>query len=85
MAMKRFDAAINQAKEKLKSQGFDQIEQICEMIMEKGGIRKNYCDSFIYQTSKISYFEQKVKNKMIFRSKFWMISIRLKSIEKFYN
>ena len=47
MAMKRFDAmvkgfetAINQAKEELKSQGFDQVEQICEMIMEKGGIRK---------------------------------------------
>ena len=47
MAMKRFDTmvngfevAINQAKEKLKSQGFDRVEQICDMIMEKGGIRK---------------------------------------------
>lgn len=47
MAMKRFDAmvngfatAINQAKEELKSQGVDQIEQICDIIMEKGGIRK---------------------------------------------
>ena len=47
MAMKRFDTmvngfevAINQAKEELKSQGFDRVEQICEMIMEKGGIRK---------------------------------------------
>ena len=47
MAMMRFDAmvngfvdAINQAKEELKGQGFDQVEQICEMIMEKGGIKK---------------------------------------------
>lgn len=47
MAMKRFDAmvngfvnAINQAKEELKSQGFDQMEQICDRIMEKGGIKK---------------------------------------------
>ena len=47
MAMKRFDAmvngfvdAINQAKEELKGEGFDQVEQICEVIMEKGGIRK---------------------------------------------
>ena len=47
MAMKRFDTmvngfevAINQAKEELKSQGFDRVEQICDMIMEKGGIRK---------------------------------------------
>ena len=46
MAMKRFDTmvngfvtAINQAKEQLKIQGFDQVEQICDMIMEKGGIR----------------------------------------------
>ena len=45
--MKRFDvmvdgfvATINQAKEELKSQGFDHVEQICEMIMEKDGIRK---------------------------------------------
>ena len=35
-----FVNAINQAKEELKSQGFDQVEQICKMIMEKGGIRK---------------------------------------------
>lgn len=47
MAMKRFDDmvngfvnAINQAKEELKSQGFDQVEQICDRIMEKGGIKK---------------------------------------------
>ena len=47
MAMKRFDAmvdgfekAINQAKEELKGLGCDRVEQICEMIMEKGGIRK---------------------------------------------
>lgn len=47
MAMRRFDVmvngftdAINRAKEELKTQGFDQVEQICEMIMEKGGIRK---------------------------------------------
>ena len=47
MAMKRFDTmvngfemAINRAKEELKSQGFDRVEQICDMIMEKGGIRK---------------------------------------------
>lgn len=45
MAMKRFDAmvngfvnAINQAKRELKDQGFDQVEEIYEMIMEKGGI-----------------------------------------------
>ena len=47
IAMKRFDAmvkgftnAINQAKKELQEQGFDQVEQICEMIMEKGGISK---------------------------------------------
>jgi len=47
MVMKRFDAmvngfvdAINQAKEELKSQGFDQVEQICTMILEKGGISR---------------------------------------------
>lgn len=47
MAMKRFDAmvngftdAINRAKGELKAQGFEHVEQICEMIMEKGGIRK---------------------------------------------
>ena len=47
MAMKRFDAmvngfvaAINYAEEELKAQGFDQVEQISELIMEKGGIRK---------------------------------------------
>lgn len=40
--MKRFDAmvngfvgAMNQAKEELKAQGFEQVEQICEMIMKK--------------------------------------------------
>ena len=47
MAMKRFDTmvnrfltAINLAKEELKEQGFEHVEQIYEMIMEKGGIRK---------------------------------------------
>lgn len=47
MAMKRFDAmvkgfadAMTQAKEELKAQGFDQVEQISKRIMEKGGIRK---------------------------------------------
>ena len=47
MAMKRLDAmvngfvdAMNQAKEELRVQGFEQVEQICEMIMEKGGIKK---------------------------------------------
>lgn len=47
IAMKRFDAmvkgfgnAINQAKEELKNQGFEQVEQISEMIMKKGGICK---------------------------------------------
>ena len=47
MAMKRFDVmvkgfgdAINQAKEELKNQGFEQVEQISEMIMKKGGICK---------------------------------------------
>jgi len=47
MAMKRFDAmvkgfgdAINQAKGELKNQGFEQMEQISEMIMKKGGICK---------------------------------------------
>ena len=35
-----FADAISQAKDELKKQGFDQVEQICEMIMEKGGIRK---------------------------------------------
>ena len=45
--MKRFDAmvkgfagAINRAKDELKKQGFDQVEIIYEMIMEKGGIKK---------------------------------------------
>ena len=45
--MKRFDAmvngfadAINQAKEELKDMGFEHVEQICEMIMEKGGISR---------------------------------------------
>ena len=47
MAMKRFDVmvsgfvdAIDWAKDELKKQGFDQVDQICEMIMEKGGIKK---------------------------------------------
>ena len=47
IAMKRFDAMVNKftdaitkAKRELKSQGFDQVEQICERIMEKGGINK---------------------------------------------
>ena len=47
MVMKRFDAmvngfadAINQAKEELKDMGFEHVEQICEMIMEKGGISR---------------------------------------------
>lgn len=35
-----FVDAINQAKEELKVQGFEQVEQIYEMIMEKGGIKK---------------------------------------------
>ena len=47
MAMKRFDmmvdgfeTAINQVKEEIKSQGFNHVERICKMIMEKGGIGK---------------------------------------------
>lgn len=47
MAMKRFDSmvsgfsdAMNQAKAELKQQGFEQVEQISEQIMKKGGIRK---------------------------------------------
>ena len=47
MAMKRFDSmvcgfsdAMNQAKAELKQQGFEQVEQISEWIMKKGGIRK---------------------------------------------
>ena len=47
MAMKRFDtmvtgfaSAMNRAKEELKAQGFEQVEQICEKIMQKGGISK---------------------------------------------
>ena len=47
MAMKRFDilvtgfaGAMNRAKEELKAQGFEQVEQICEKIMQKGGISK---------------------------------------------
>ncbi len=35
-----FAGAMNQAKEELKAQGFDQVEKICEMIMQKGGISK---------------------------------------------
>ena len=48
MAMKRFDVMVNGfvdalslAKEELKNQGFDQVEQISEMILEKGGINRN--------------------------------------------
>ena len=47
MAMKRFDSmvsgfsdAMNQAKTELKQQGVEQIDQISENIMKKGGIRK---------------------------------------------
>ena len=47
MAIKRFDRMVNRfvdamerAKEELKAQGFEQINQICEMIMEKGGIKR---------------------------------------------
>lgn len=47
MVMRRFDVmvngfvdAIHRAKEELQAQGFEQVEQICEMIMEKGGIGK---------------------------------------------
>lgn len=46
LAMKKFDAmvrkfsdAMNQAKAELKQQGFEQVEQISEQIMKKGGIR----------------------------------------------
>ena len=35
-----FVDAIHRAKEELQAQGFEQVEQICEMIMEKGGIGK---------------------------------------------
>lgn len=48
MAMRRFDAmvdgfvdSINKAKAELLTRGFDQAEEICAMIIEKGGIRKN--------------------------------------------
>ena len=47
IAMKRFDAmvegfipAINRAKEELLAQGFGQAEQICDIIIKKGGISK---------------------------------------------
>ena len=46
MAMKRFDVmvnefvdAINLAKDELKKQGFNQVEEIFKRIMEKGGIK----------------------------------------------
>ena len=46
LAMKKFDAmvrkfsdAMNQAKAEFKQQGFEQVEQISEQIMKKGGIR----------------------------------------------
>ncbi|MGN0962866.1 MAG: type II toxin-antitoxin system HipA family toxin [Clostridia bacterium] len=52
MAMKRFDAMVNgfvsairRAKEELKAQGFDRVEEISERILEKGGIRKELCRS----------------------------------------
>lgn len=35
-----FAESIEQTKEELKAQGFDQVEQISKHIMEKGGIRK---------------------------------------------
>ena len=34
--------ALSLAKEELKKQGFDQVEQISEMILEKGGIKKHH-------------------------------------------
>lgn len=47
MAMKRFDTmvngfvdAINRAKEELKDQGFDQVGPIGEIMIEKGGIKR---------------------------------------------
>lgn len=47
MAMRRFDAMVNgfidalkAAKEELRVQGIDQVEQISEKILEKGGIKK---------------------------------------------
>jgi len=47
MLMRRFDTmvgefelALNRAKKELQKQGFDEVEQICEMIMKKGGIKK---------------------------------------------
>lgn len=47
MAMARFDAmvegfeaALNRAKEELLCQGFTEVTEICEMIMEKGGIKR---------------------------------------------
>lgn len=51
IAMKRFDVmvkrfveALNQAKEELKEQGFNQVEEIYEMIIKKGGIKKEIPD-----------------------------------------
>ena len=35
-----FDAALNRAKEELLSQGFTEAEELCKLIMEKGGIKK---------------------------------------------
>ena len=35
-----FVSAIRRAKEELKAQGFDRVEEISERILEKGGIRK---------------------------------------------
>ena len=34
-----FDAALNRAKEELLSQGFTEAEELCKLIMEKGGIK----------------------------------------------
>ena len=51
IAMKRFDVmvkrfveALNQAKEELKEQGFNQVEEIYEMIIKKSGIKKEIPD-----------------------------------------
>ena len=49
IAMKRFDDMVNafpdaiaRAKEELQLQGFEHVAQICEMIMNKGGISKYF-------------------------------------------
>ena len=50
LAMKHFDDmvagfsnAMNDAKEEMVQQGFDNIDQIIEKIMQKGGIAKELC------------------------------------------